>query len=92
MFYWIESINSSDLIDLVSSQNRPRTIRTKVFIQKIKNWLSKKKSWTQLLAKEMKTSYGTNYHRINEIWITHLIHKGISTKMIDEHKIERKYL
>ncbi len=91
MFYWIASINSSGLIDLASSQDRQRIVRTKALIQKIKNWLSRKKSSTQLLAQEMKTSYGTNYHRINKIWITYLIHKQISPKTIDQHKIDRKY-
>ncbi len=37
MFYGIESINSSGLVDLASSQKNPRTIRTKALIQKIKN-------------------------------------------------------
>ncbi|CAF4345681.1 unnamed protein product [Didymodactylos carnosus] len=91
VFYWIKSINLTGAIDLEGSKDSPRVIRTKAFIQKVKQRLSKRKrSSIRLLAKEMKTSFGTIHRTIKDDLSYKAYKMRVVPKLADEHKSKRK--
>lgn len=91
VYSWIKLINASGTIDLNSPKGRPRIVRAKSLIQKVKQRLSRKRRVSpRILANETKVSRTTICRVVKEDLGLKPYVKRITPKLKEQHKIKRK--